>query len=137
MSAVHLQRWPFVLLRAVAAGLLLAASVPPWGWWPLAFVGIAMWDRLIAERPWRSRLLRSTLVASAWLYPAFLWMWDLTAPGYIVAGAVFALYFGIATIAVPPLGALAVDRAARGDRARRDRALDVPVRRRAAWPRSP
>jgi apolipoprotein N-acyltransferase len=101
MTAVRLQRWPFVVLRALAAGLLLAASVPPWGWWPLAFVGIALWDRLLAERSWRSRLLRSWLVASAWLFPSLLWMWDLTAPGYIVAAGVFALYFGIAAIAVP------------------------------------
>jgi apolipoprotein N-acyltransferase len=101
MSAVRFQRWPFIVLRAVAAGLLLAASVPPWGWWPLAFVGIAMWDRLLAERRWRSRLLRSWLVASAWLFPSLLWMWDLTAPGYVIAGGIFALYFGLAAIAVP------------------------------------
>ena len=37
-----------VLLGAVLGGLCLAASVPPWGWWPLAFVGVAIWDRLLA-----------------------------------------------------------------------------------------
>ena len=36
-----------VVARTFVAGLLLAASLPPWGWWPLAFVGLAMLDRLM------------------------------------------------------------------------------------------
>ena len=32
----------------IAAGLLLTSSLPPFGWWPLAIVGIAGTDRLIA-----------------------------------------------------------------------------------------
>ena len=35
---------------AVAAGLLIAASVPPWGWWPAAFLGLALLDRSLANR---------------------------------------------------------------------------------------
>src|SRR6266511_2656856 len=35
-------------LAAVGAGALVALSLPPWGWWPLAFVGIAVLDRLVA-----------------------------------------------------------------------------------------
>ena len=87
--------------RCLLAGLTIAAAVPPWGWWPLAFLGIAQWDRLLAGRSARSRFLRSWLVAAAWLYPAMLWMFDLTAPGYVVAGAVYAAFFGITTLAVP------------------------------------
>ncbi|MEM9566271.1 MAG: apolipoprotein N-acyltransferase, partial [Actinomycetota bacterium] len=86
---------------AVLAGLCLAASVPPWGWWPLAFVGIAMLDRLIADRPWRSRLLRGWLVGAAWFYPATLFVWDLTAPGYPLAGAMLGAYLGVATALSP------------------------------------
>ena len=48
-------------LGAVLGGLCLAASVPPWGWWPLAFVGVAIWDRLLADASPRSRFLRSWL----------------------------------------------------------------------------
>jgi len=92
---------PAIIARAVGAGLCLAASVPPWGWWPLAFVGIALLDALIADQPWRTRLGRTWLVAAAWLYPATLWMWDLTAPGYVAAGAFFALYFGVAAALTP------------------------------------
>lgn len=91
-----------VFLRALAAGLCLAASVPPWGWWPLAFVGIALLDRLIAGQSWGHRFRRTWLVAAAWLFPGMLWMWDLTKPGYVIAGALYAAYFGVAAALCPP-----------------------------------
>ncbi|MGF1595635.1 MAG: apolipoprotein N-acyltransferase [Acidimicrobiales bacterium] len=96
-------RWAFVALRAIVAGLAIAAALPPWGWWPSVFVGVALLDDLIAGRSWRSRFARTWLVTAAWLYPATLWMYDLTAPGYVVAGAIFACYFGLAA-AVTPAG---------------------------------
>ena len=89
------------LLRAVIAGLCLAASVPPWGWWPLAFLGIAMWDRLLRNAKPRARIVRSIVFAAAWFTPSMLWMLDLTAPGYLIAIVVFSLYVGIAGLAVP------------------------------------
>lgn len=94
-------------IRAVAAGVCIAGSVPPWGWWPLAFVGFALTDRLLAETPasragaWR-RFRRMWLVAAAWLFPAMLWMFDLTPPGYIVAGILYSAYFGLAAALTPP-----------------------------------
>ncbi|MDH3680785.1 MAG: apolipoprotein N-acyltransferase [Acidimicrobiia bacterium] len=90
-----------VVARALTAGLCLAGAVPPWGFWPLAFVGIALLDGLIADQPWRARVARTWLVAAAWLYPATLWMFDLTAPGYVVAGGVFAGYFAVAAGLTP------------------------------------
>ena len=90
-----------VLIRAAATGVALAGSVPPWGWWPLAFVGMALLDRLIAGQPRVNRFRRTWLVAAFWLYPAMLWMWDLTAPGYVAAGAFYAAYFGLAGALTP------------------------------------
>ncbi len=90
--------------RCALAGLCLAAALPPWGWWPLAFVGIALADRLLADQPWRVRFRRMWLVAACWLYPATLWMLDLTPPGYVVAQAVAAAMFGAAAAAVPARG---------------------------------
>ena len=89
------------LLRAVIAGLCLAASVPPWGWWPLAFLGIAMWDRLLRNAKPQTRIVRSIVFAAAWFTPSMLWMVDLTAPGYLIAIVVFSLYVGVAGLAVP------------------------------------
>jgi apolipoprotein N-acyltransferase len=97
--------WPSRLLligRCLLAGVCIAASVPPWGWWPLAFVGIAQLDRLIADQNWKRRFRRTWLVAAAWLFPALFWIVDLTAPGYVIAGALYATYFALAAALCPP-----------------------------------
>lgn len=86
---------------AVLAGGLLAASVPPFGWWPCAFVGVALWDRLLAGASVRARFLRSSLMAVAWFASTMLWMVDLTAIGYPIAVIVFATMVGLAGAAVP------------------------------------
>jgi apolipoprotein N-acyltransferase len=91
-----------VFARCTLAGLCLAAAVPPWGWWPLAFVGFALLDRLLAGQPAAARYRRTWLVAAWWLYPSTLWMLDLTIPGYGLAQAVAAGMFGVLALAVPP-----------------------------------
>jgi apolipoprotein N-acyltransferase len=95
------RRDPWAGAAAVGAGALVAAALPPWGWWPLAFVGIAILDRLLAGRPWRSRLARTWLFGLAWLLPGMGWMWFLSAPGWIVACAAYAGYLGVAAALAP------------------------------------
>ena len=74
-------------VRGIAAGLLLAASLPPWGFWPLGLVGMALWVELLAEAsPWRRAGL-SALVSISWLGPATVWMADLTLVGWPLAVA--------------------------------------------------
>lgn len=90
------------LLAPPAAGVLLALSMPPWGWWPLAFVAFALLDRLIAGRPTRSRAAIGCGFAAGWLFPATFWMIDLTLPGYFAQGVIFTAFFGLATLAAPP-----------------------------------
>lgn len=91
-----------VAAGCVAAGVSLAVAVPPAGFWPMAIVGVALWDRLLADASAPQRARRSWLVAVVWLAPMTLWMWDLTAPGYVVATAVFGGWFALAGAAVPP-----------------------------------
>ncbi|MDH3752584.1 MAG: apolipoprotein N-acyltransferase [Acidimicrobiia bacterium] len=90
-----------VSAAAVASGGLVALSMPPWGFWPLAFVGLAGLDRLIAVADARARFRRASLFGLAWIMPATLWMWALTAPGYLVVGPLFAAALGAAAMAVP------------------------------------
>lgn len=87
---------------AIAAGLLIAASLPPWGWWPSAFVGLALLDRLLAEVPWRTRFKRGTLVGLALFTPTVVWISQLTVPGYVIATLLFAAMVGGFCAAVPP-----------------------------------
>jgi apolipoprotein N-acyltransferase len=91
-----------VVGKAALAGLLLAASLPPWGWWPLAFAGLALLDRLIADQPLWTRFRRGWLVAAALLFPTLSWLFSFTAPGYVIASAYYAALFGIACMACPP-----------------------------------
>ena len=58
-----------VIATCLAAGILLAASLPPWGWWPLAFAGIVLLDRVLAGASWRSRLARGATVGFALVSP--------------------------------------------------------------------
>jgi apolipoprotein N-acyltransferase len=72
-------------VAALVAGACICLSVPPWGWWPLAFVGIALWVWLLdGQSAWR-RFGLSYLVGIVWFGPSTLWMWRLTAPGYVAA----------------------------------------------------
>jgi apolipoprotein N-acyltransferase len=91
-----------VVAACLAAGVVCAASLPPWGWWPLAFVGVALLDRLIADRGARSRFARAWLVGVGLYIPSLLWMADLTVPGYVVASAAYAALLGAAAAACPP-----------------------------------
>ena len=92
---------------ALGAGALVAFSLPPWGWWPLAFVGIALYavvgDRLEQEEASRRRRFgHAWLFGAGWMYLGMGWMVQLTVPGYLAAGAVFAAYHGVAALLVPP-----------------------------------
>jgi apolipoprotein N-acyltransferase len=86
----------------LAAGVLLAASLPPWGFWPLAFAGIVLLDRVIADQPAGARFRRGWLVGFALLGPSMSWIKDLTLPGYIIAVAYYAALLGVLLVAVPP-----------------------------------
>jgi len=78
------------------AGLLVAASMPPWGWWPLGFAGIAMYGTAAVQRRDKA-FLPGFLFAAAWFLPSMAWMWFLTAPGYIAAILIFCVMHGTAS----------------------------------------
>lgn len=85
------------LLRATLAGLAVAASMPPWGWWPLAFVGLAAFHRLSNDLPTRrAAFSTATIFSFAWYLPATAWMWFISAPGWPIACLVLAAMHGVA-----------------------------------------
>jgi apolipoprotein N-acyltransferase len=83
--------------RSLAAGLIVAASMPPWGWWPLAFLGLA-WFHTISRKAEtrRGAFALATIFVLGWLLPATAWMWFISAPGWIIACILFALLHGLA-----------------------------------------
>ncbi len=83
-------------------GLLVAASLPPWGFWPLAFFGIAALELALGDWPSRRvRFIGGFSFGLGWLAPGMAWMWFLTPPGYIVATLIFSALHGLAALAAP------------------------------------
>ena len=92
-------RW--AALAAVGAGVLMAAALPPWGWWPLAFAGLVLFDRLIADQSLGRRFRRGWLTGLGLYVPSLFWMTDLTLPGYVIATVVYAALIGVVAMMVP------------------------------------
>lgn len=89
-------------LWCLVAGGLLCLSLPPFGWWPLAFVGLAVADRLVADQPAGARFRRGWLIALACFVPALSWMQALTLPGYLIACVAYSAMLGAGVAAAPP-----------------------------------
>lgn len=87
---------------SLGGGALLALSLPPWGLWPLAFVGIVAVERAVADQPARTRFGRGVLVGFGLIGPTMSWLKDLTLPGYIVAVVLYSVIVGAALAACPP-----------------------------------
>ncbi|MEO1058083.1 MAG: apolipoprotein N-acyltransferase [Actinomycetota bacterium] len=88
----------------------MALSLPPWGWWPLSFVGIAVFAALQAtelpgdvstRRARRHRAATGYAFGAGWMFLGMGWMVQLTVPGYLVAGGVYAGFHACAAWVAP------------------------------------
>ena len=87
---------------ALGGGFLVALSLPPWGWWPLAVVGVVLFEIALGpETGPRARFGRGFAFGFGWLAMGIGWMWQLTVPGYIAASILFAALHGLAALASP------------------------------------
>ncbi len=87
---------------ALGAGALVALAMPPWGFWPLAVVGVMLFEvALGAEPARRQRFLLGYLFGAGWMYLGMGWMIQLTLPGYVIAGSIYALYHAVAALIAP------------------------------------
>ena len=84
------------VLRPLVAGLFIAASMPPWGWWPLSFIGVALYASVARERRTTSPFVTAFVFGIGWFLPSMAWMWFLTAPGYLIVVLLFASLHGLA-----------------------------------------
>jgi len=91
-------------VRGVLAGLLLAGSRPPWGFWPVSFGGMALWVELLTGAGYWRRAGLSAVVSVSWMGPATIWMVDLTPVGWPLAVLGFAAMHAVAGALVPPDG---------------------------------
>ncbi len=87
---------------ALGGGFLVAISLPPWGFWPLAIAGVMAFETALGSTPApRRRFVLGALFGAGWLAMGTGWMWQLTIPGYVVAAVVFAALHGCAALVAP------------------------------------
>jgi len=90
-----------VALPCLAAGAGLALSLPPWGFWILAFPAAGLlWWRLGGLRP-RTRLWAGWLAGLGCYVPGLMFARSFTLVGAAVLIAAEALFVGVACLAVP------------------------------------
>jgi apolipoprotein N-acyltransferase len=96
-----------VALPALLAGLGLALSLPPWGFWVLAFPAAGLlWWRLGGLRP-RTRAWAGWLAGLGCYVPGLAWVRSFTLLGAIVLIALESLFVAVACLVVPPRPAAA------------------------------
>ncbi len=86
---------------SLAAGALVALSLPPWGWWPLAVAGAALLYWRLAGQPLRTRLFVGWLAGLGCYVPGLFWATSFNWYGGGVLMAVEALAMAAAAALVP------------------------------------
>lgn len=87
---------------SLGAGLLLALSVPPFGWWPLAFVGAAVLYRRLEGLRLRTRLLAGWVTGLGCFGVGLFWARSFNWYGAVVLVMAEALSMGLAAVLTPP-----------------------------------
>src|SRR5579872_3935496 len=87
-------------LAAFVAGVLIALSVPPFGWWILAPLGTAIFASLLWDRPWRSRAATGAFVGLGQFGIGIFFITEFHVVGYaalLLLGAAYQLLAGVLT----------------------------------------
>lgn len=82
------------LIVAAAGGVLTALSVPPFGWWPLAFVGIALLVRAADGAGLRRRFALGALFGLVLYGISLWWMTSFSLPGGLFVAGLEATFTG-------------------------------------------
>ena len=91
-----------VAVPSILSGVGLALSLPPWGFWILAFPAAGLlWWRLEGLRP-RARLWSGWLAGLGCFVPGLMWARSFTLAGAIALIVIEALFPAVACLAVPP-----------------------------------
>ena len=90
------------VIAGLVAGALVAASLPPFGAWPLAFVGFAVLYRLLEDVSPLRRLAIGYAAGFGMYGIGLLWMSEFTIPGSIIVMLCEALFVAGAAFLTPP-----------------------------------
>jgi len=87
---------------AAVAGVVAALSLPPFGWWPLGFAGVAGLDLLVAGRPARRRALVGAAFGAGFFTVGLWWMGEFHVAGAAAVVVLETLFVALAVAAAPP-----------------------------------
>ncbi len=90
-----------VTIPSVVAGLLMALSLPPWGWWPLALVGAGLFWWRLGGLPARARFVAGWALGIGVFVPGLWWALSFNVYGGAVLMAVEALTTALAALLTP------------------------------------
>ena len=86
----------------LAAGLLITAALPPFGWWPLAVVGVALLAARLRDRGLKGRIATGLVTGLGLLLPGLAWMVEFSPPGWVLATIIESAFFALGCAVVPP-----------------------------------
>src|SRR6266576_1459583 len=93
--------WRVLAVRGLAAGVLLTASLPPFGWWILGLVGAALLaDTLVRLDGMRMRLLAGATAGLTLYAVGWFWMSEFSVPGYAIAVLIEVAILSLASVTV-------------------------------------
>ena len=92
-----------LVLPGLGAGVLLALSLPPWGWWPLAPIGYAVLYRRLDGAAIRGRLLTTFAAGIGVFGIGLFWMSEFSIPGAVLAVLLHAAVLAAGGAATPPV----------------------------------
>lgn len=95
-------------LQGVVCGVLVALSVPPFGWWPLAWLGFAGIAFLLRGRTWGRRVALGFGAGLGQYVIGLLWVSEFSIPGCVVLMIVSALFMAAALLVVPSVSRASV-----------------------------
>jgi apolipoprotein N-acyltransferase len=90
------------LSAGLAAGALLAGSMPPRSAWYLAPLGAAALTWALLGRPWRQRLLLGMVAGVAFFAPTLSWLTDFHPAGFAAVLVLEVALFAAAMLVVDP-----------------------------------
>jgi apolipoprotein N-acyltransferase len=91
-----------VAAPSVGAGVLLALSLPPWGWWPLGLAGAALFYWRLAGLGLRTRVWSGWLTGLGCYAIGLAWARAFNWYGALVLVLAQALFFAAAAALTPP-----------------------------------
>jgi len=91
-----------IVLPSLAAGVLLALSLPPWGWWPLGPAGAALLYWRLAGQGARTRSGAGWVAGLGCYGPGLMWARTFNWYGAVILIALEALFFAAAALLTPP-----------------------------------